>query len=379
MGRNVSGRRGFRILAVGTGILAALVLGEVAVRVWVLCVIAPDRPPPSMPTPYVLSEQPWAREPRRPNCIRIAFLGDSFTQGLGVELNETFSYCVGELLKKKWSGQCQTINAGSSGADLITEWFIYLGNRHLIRADVVVQVFSPNDLDMDVYRDQVAIGRINNRRLLLSKYSAISDLVEMAVRQRIAYGLTMNYLRGGATTGMRDRSWRLARYEINETRRLAGEDGALYALVQFPNLQYLGRTYPLEDVHRRMASLMSELGIPYLDLLPAFRGRKGPSLCAKGAGDHPNAEAHMIAAEAICDFLVREILPKARARDTVPKELPPESDAFKALQLNHCRGALHIDPTCVCARLWVDRITQRNSLEGLDDPRRRIEGDMGDR
>jgi hypothetical protein len=45
-----------------------------------------------------------------------------------------------------------------------------------------------------------------------------------------------------------------------------------------------------------------------LDLFDAFRGRDGPSLWVHPTNQHPNEEAHAIAAEALGRFLREERL-----------------------------------------------------------------------
>jgi hypothetical protein len=77
--------------------------------------------------------------------------------------------------------------------------------------------------------------------------------------------------------------------------------GTKLAAVVFPFVHFpTDDSYPLREVHDRIASLLSSLGIPALDLLAAFRGIPPQRLVLEPQGDrHPNEIAHRIAAERI--------------------------------------------------------------------------------
>jgi len=60
-------------------------------------------------------------------------------------------------------------------------------------------------------------------------------------------------------------------------------------------------------VHRTIAGFCGEAGIPYHDLLPAFRGRRPADLWVHPVDRHPNEVAQAIAAEALLP-VVRERL-----------------------------------------------------------------------
>ncbi len=72
---------------------------------------------------------------------RILFLGDSFTYGVGVNDNETFSYWVQNYLENK----VEVINAGNpgKGTDYALKFFQVMGRQ--LKPDVVAVMFFNND------------------------------------------------------------------------------------------------------------------------------------------------------------------------------------------------------------------------------------------
>ena len=69
--------------------------------------------------------------------------------------------------------------------------------------------------------------------------------------------------------------------------------------------------YPFRDIHERLHREFETAGLPYLDLLPAYRGLEHRALEAIPFRDpHPNDVAHRIAAEELYGWLKeRKFLP----------------------------------------------------------------------
>ena len=62
-------------------------------------------------------------------------------------------------------------------------------------------------------------------------------------------------------------------------------------------------------MHTKVAGFVESLGVPALDLSPAFKGENGPSLWVHEGNQHPNKQGHAIAGRAIHEFLKeRELL-----------------------------------------------------------------------
>lgn len=83
---------------------------------------------------------------KQPNVRRILFLGDSFTYGIGVNDDETFSSVVQRRLDAS-ALKAEVINAGvpGTGTDYALSFFLKIGYTY--RSDVVALFFFSNDFD----------------------------------------------------------------------------------------------------------------------------------------------------------------------------------------------------------------------------------------
>ncbi len=353
-------RFGFRAGAIVVGLVVAFGIGEIVVRFLghqpVVVKVHPVLPDKT-PNPLGLRD-PLDRVPKDPALLRIAFLGDSFTFGLGVSPEQTFVQRVGTLLRERYSGRSMAINLGRDGADLIGEWTIYNRVRDSVRPQVVVHVISQNDLDFDLYRSWEPIARLVSEQTWLSRHSRLFDLAERKIRSGLAHRRSQVYMEGGGTPEAQDRTWRIASHEIQQTKRLVEEGGAVYALVRFPWLRkvHLREDYPIEATHRRTAAVAERLGVPYLDLLEAFRGQPAEEMCLLPYDDHPSPAAHQIAAEAIATFLLREVIPKAHLVSATQPAPERTSRQIREAERQHYQAALAIDPNCFSAQFHLDRM-----------------------
>jgi hypothetical protein len=70
----------------------------------------------------------------------------------------------------------------------------------------------------------------------------------------------------------------------------------------------LGSGYPFLNAHRQIVAWCDAAGVEVLDLEPVFRERAGDDLTVNRFDAHPNEKAHRIAADAICDHLLADLL-----------------------------------------------------------------------
>ncbi len=367
--RNVHGIRmarlrktAFKIFAAVGGVIVALALAEGVVRV----MEAQAAPSPSVAVHPVATDSlrdalglrdRWDALPQDAAVTRIAFLGDSFTYGLGVEPHEAFAKQVGELLKERTKRWCVTVNLGRPGVDLITAWGLLNQVRDVVRPHVVVHVMTQDDLTVDLYEEGKAIEEYVTERLWPSRYSRLFDRIETSIRWSRATPRILNNLRGGATEAQRQRAWRIAEFQIRAIRRLVEEAGGVYVLVRFPCLRWMGEpeSYPLRETRQKTAALAEKLDVPYVDLFDAFAGKDPAAMCLTPSDDHPTPEGHKIAAEAIADFLVGEVLPGIEPGATSRPTSRRSPAAIRKAEIRQYERILELDPTCESARFWLER------------------------
>ncbi len=310
-------RRRRRRMCMVTGaiaVLAAFLLSEIVFRVFNI------RPLPS-PQPAAADylavdntlnawglREPWDSLPEDDQRLRIVFLGDSMVYGDGVEREEAFCFLVGELMATSRPEGVRTINMGYWGTAPAWQLEKYLALKDKIRADVVVHVVYPNDLEIYMHRRLDEIYRIRDGDLWVGEASYVLRYAERTIRYWAAWKRTIDYFRGGRNSEERRRAWSKFKMDVRACRQVVEDGGASYALVMFPWMVRLD-DYDLPDVHDTMGAFASELDVPYLDLLETFVGMNAEELRVSLANEHPNALGHRLAAERIARFLRDEVLP----------------------------------------------------------------------
>jgi|GEM_PF-2677964 len=338
-----------KALALIVGIVAALLIGEIIVRVIALeteahwKIFDTQRAAPAIPDRTKVDPHAAGRK-----AFRIAFLGDSFTYGLGVECDCTFVPLAGKMLNARHSFPIATVNMGEPGADLIKEWVIYNNLKDKVRPHVVVHVLSENDLDVDLYEGLLAIKSLYEERLWPSRFSRLFAFVECTVRKRIGHRRMLDYMCGGATEAERRRSWRIARCAIEETKRLVEHDGALYVLARFPYLGNL-KEPALRETHRLTAELAGSLGVPFLDLSHVFKNKRADEMHLPD-DSHPSEAAHSLAARALAEFLSVEVCAKFPPAPPRWKGSIRSKKGEQQAKIGFLQKILRLDPTCRSAK-----------------------------
>lgn len=277
--------------------------------------------PQEPPNPLGLRE-PWDELPANDERFRLAFLGDSFTYGLGVASDESFVHRMEELLQSRVPGGVITINSGKVGSAPGTQLPLYRSWRDAIQPDAVVQVLYVNDIGLDTYAFVMEIYRIRDAPLWVGEWSRVLAFAERQVRYWIVWNKTLGFYRGGSTRVDRERAWTQFAVDLKACRDTVRADGAPYALVMFPWLYRLD-DYPLEELHERVGRLAGELDVAYLDLLPTFRGMDSETLRISSEDEHATALAYDIAAKRIVHFVCAQdwltcrdvVAPQSNAED----------------------------------------------------------------
>jgi lysophospholipase L1-like esterase len=224
---------------------------------------------------------------------RIIFLGDSFTFGTGVALKDTF---VKQVEKRLGSGY-EAINFGVPGYDTREEVLLLEHKCPRFSPDLVVIVLFLND-GHGGYSDEVFNVEVHDP---LAEYSRLYRAVRLAARRKEAEEALIRDWTESFADG--SSSWKGIRGALKKAAGLSKRDGFKLAVVVFPVLYWLDETYPFREVHEKVVRYVESLGVPALDLYPAFMGEDGPSLWVHQSNQHPNARGHAIAGQAIYEFL----------------------------------------------------------------------------
>jgi lysophospholipase L1-like esterase len=242
---------------------------------------------------------------------RVLLIGDSFTFGLGVEDDDApFPAVLGRRLAGS-DPPVEVVNGGIPGS-VSADWLaLWRRAGDLIDPDVVIVVFFLRDgttlLTIPDFFGQIRreIARRNAGSTLYQYSHLYRRLRDLRDRSRVAEIYTESLI--DAYVGEDTTEWQHAQQNLLELRSMVEDHGAVFGLAVFPVLVELDDDYPFQPVVDALMDFARRNDIQALDMLPAFRGLDGPDLWVSSLDQHPNAEGHELAAEALLPF-VRELL-----------------------------------------------------------------------
>jgi len=238
--------------------------------------------------------------------LRVAFQGDSFTYGQGVDFQQIFSTRVGEILGRKMPGRkVEILNFGKPGLDV----FGNLDNikTHVLKydPDKIVLCYVLNDFS-DARMDMQFIARIRrevDRFKIFRRFEKCSKLayfVDWILYQLLsdARHIHLQWLRDSFDPAKNPRYHEM-RDALEEIVRIVGRKSSV--VVFFPYLVASNEEHI--DFYNRakhlVEGLCDEYKCPFLEVLPLLKSRPYYRWWVSADDHHPNAEAHQIIAEAI--------------------------------------------------------------------------------
>ncbi len=254
---------------------------------------------------------------KAPNCMRVLVLGDSFTFGSGVGDDAAI---FPEVLENKLSMEflrqgekIEILNGGIPGS-LTSDWVdLLLKLKDPFKPDIILVVFFMRDgtktSSMGSFFSPIREEmKLRDKQSFLYQHLFFFRFIQeyrdrVWLSKKYSTALLESYF--GDTTQTEE--WQNAQRNILKIKKLGDEMNAKVALVVFPILVELNRNYPFKDIDRAVSEFGIRHHIPVHSLLPAFMGKNGAQLWVSHYDQHPNAQAHLIAADSILPFL-RELL-----------------------------------------------------------------------
>ena len=167
--------------------------------------------------------------------------------------------------------------------------------------DLVVLVMFLNDAT------EIGTGAfISSAKLLATErqYSFFLNALVGSIEGPILHRQMVRYDRDAFSEGAA--GWEEIKGNLADGQALSETHGFRFAVVLYPVLFRLDEDYPFLEVHRTIERFCASVGIPFLDLLGAFAGKKDSSLWVHRTDQHPNEEAHGIAAARLSEFVASE-------------------------------------------------------------------------
>ena len=262
--------------------------------------------------------------------VRIAMLGDSITQGLGVLLEETFSKRLESLLNQRAGAinsrfKYEVMNFGVSGYNLSTEWATLKDKALVYQPDIVVFNIFHNDgepLPLGCFlTPEVSLTDFQKGIILKKYYPWPSDPMWMRYFRKCLYKSKLFLFILGRISDFKT-SVRLYVQEHYNVVLTDGEkdnfDKYIKKIKELQNtkkFKLMACLHPhlLYGVHpnnEKFARILTRYGIPYFDMVDYYRRENISPSAIQRAEDlkdhcHPNALGHEIVAKAMMAELLK--------------------------------------------------------------------------
>lgn len=259
---------------------------------------------------------------------RICVLGDSFTFGTAINLEDTYPKVMQRALAKLAPKlRVQVLNLGMEAINTAQEVALLENRAVKFEPDIVLLTTHVNDasgygitapdrgapsanqtwierlgLTSGVHDPGAKQTGAQRRTMSLRRQSRLVDLLANRLHYAL-YGsvLVENYIADWKPGGSGSLEFTDA---LRRAAALAEEHGFELHVAHYPMLTQLDGGYPLLEVRDRIAELTAAEGLPFHDLLPVFTGNDARELWAHAHDSHPGPRANKIAGRALAKGLL---------------------------------------------------------------------------
>jgi lysophospholipase L1-like esterase len=244
----------------------------------------------------------------RPGRTRVVVIGDSFTEGQGVNEEDTYPRALEARLNASEPDRWEVRNCARRATDFPRLNDVYAAALQY-HPDVVVYGMVLNDAERtEAFQDQqhyvndwildhtqTQDGAATPPSVLRSRLWAFVD--ERWAAYAIGRASTRWYQEMYGPENAE--GWARTQQYIREMDTRTRASGGRFLVALWPLLVDFGRSYPFRTVHERIQRFCATAGIPFLDLLPALQPHPAPDLWVHPLDHHPNEIAHRITADAL--------------------------------------------------------------------------------
>lgn len=250
--------------------------------------------------------------PKPPGTKRIVFVGDSFTEAQGVVESASSVRLVEAQLRR--DGVVEAWNLGVRGHDFPDLEALFDAAMEL-SPDVVVFGMVLNDGEHDDAMHN-RWPRVNDWIMVrqevpswLERHSYLASFVANRYELLRVSRDTAAWYRTLYSDENRD-GWGRTRAALRRIQARCRDKGAAFGVALWPLLVGLDTNgaYPFEGAHAQIRTGVERIGIPFVDLLPALRGRDPSSLWVHSSDLHPNERAQALVAPVLVDFIESRLL-----------------------------------------------------------------------
>lgn len=323
-----SGRRAMlRVLLVVATVGVSLLAFELVLRA-----IEPTSPPGTTYGRVIQENADELRDrefstPKPPGTYRILTLGDSFTWGVGLDVEDTIPKQLEAALKGTIGSSVEVVNAAIPGMNTVDQLLLLKDRGLKYDPDMILLVYLLNDIDfkpqlaekaydegaatpvvqIDAGEDVTKWSKFKGVRGLILRVEQVSALARFAVPRvgQLLHGMgLLNSVEfswiAKVFQGFDDKNpgWLESKRALREIAQISDERGIPFVVAIYPLLVGL-ENYQGRQANRTVAEYARSVGADVIDLLPVFEGKNGRSFWVNYADHHPNADAHRMVTAAL--------------------------------------------------------------------------------
>lgn len=245
--------------------------------------------------------------PKPAGARRVVFVGDSFVEAQGVVEGATAVRLVERALRRE-EPAVEVWNLGVRGHDFPELEGVFEAALEL-EPDVLVYGMVLNDVERDPSLTK-SRPRVNDWIMVrqrtpswLERRSYLFSFVRGRYETAQVSRDTTAWYRA-LYTDENQAGWTRTRATWQRIKARCDAQGVAFGVALWPLLVGLeeGATYPFEDAHAQVRRGLERTRIPFVDLLPALRGRGTASLWVHESDLHPNEVAQELVAPVLARF-----------------------------------------------------------------------------
>ena len=256
------------------------------------------RLPPGARMTYEIGDGGLRGDPPPPGRRTVLVLGDSFTFGEGVRIQDTFTSRLERSMAAEAAGPA-FVNAGVPGYGTEQEAARLPALIDRYDPAAVLLVAVPNDAIPQI--DQAGAADLVNGRIATASpirlFGLVRSVFGRAASDRAVEDWYLSYY-----VGARSECWAEARARLLSMAALCRTRGARFGVAMFPLLYRLDDS-PLAPIHHAFETACASDDVPFLDLTPALALENDRALWVHPTDHHPDARAHELAARALLPFV----------------------------------------------------------------------------
>ena len=240
---------------------------------------------------------------KRPGELRILTVGDSFTFGSGVQLEDSWPQVLERLLGGQRAEPVEVINGGfAAGSHYVPGYVEWLATDGVARSpDVVILGLCLNDL----HPRMPMLGYPVVEADLKPWLGGVSELLCYFQRELRQRELRQTKFDFADLLEYSPDQWEQNKQAMRTLRDLLADQGIRFIVAVLPMVSSLGDDCPFVGLHELIAEFCEAEQIECIDLLPAVRHRDELDLWAHPTDQHPNDVANRLFAERIHQYLAR--------------------------------------------------------------------------